>query len=264
MSESDLEQWFADLPPWPTSGTTPMHELARESSSVLVASKVAGSDTALSSEESGSASPSQELDAFLTSQAERLREDTRQKRENAAGPRTWHKRRGTLVGAGAGILVIAVIATVLGVALSGSDERESTTARPSPVGPTESTTASITCPASVNGAVTTGAGAGDQSSGPNVIKAFNYAYYVDKSAQKAKAVTTPNAVAAVDVMQKFIDQRGVGTSHCLSITDQGNNTYGVTLTETPPNGGAPIVYQQTISTVQAGGKYWITSIKSEN
>ncbi|MGW0453783.1 hypothetical protein [Gordonia sputi] len=323
MSESDFEQWFADLPPWPFPGSTPMHDLARESSIALVGSVASGQSargaspigeaettrlstppaprnpveqpttafrqnaeadsnaglqgvkppptaqvTSSASHSPGAAStsisPSAELDEFLTSQAERWREDNRQKREDAVVQRKWHRRRGTLIAAGAGIVVLAVIATVLGIALSGSNETESSTAQPSSVAPTENSAVAPKCPAGVNGAVTTGADAGDQSSGPNVIKAFNYAYYVERSAENAKSVTTPNAVAAVDVMQKFINQRGAGTTHCLSITDRGNNIYGVTLTETPPSGGAPIVYQQTISTVQAGGKYWIASIKSEN
>jgi len=280
LSESDFEQWFADLPPWPSPGTAPMRELARESSDALVGPHSAGrtewsaerapdaQTTRLAAATARASSPStpvsEDLDSFLDSQAELWREKTRQKREETESARPWHKKRGMLVAAAATVAVIAVVGTVLAVTLSRSDESESTTAQPSSVAPTQSSPTTVGCPSSVNGAVTTGADAGDQASGPGVIKAFNYAYYVDRSAEKAKAVTTPNAVATVDVMQKFINQRGVGTTHCLSITDRGNNTYGVTLTESPPNGGSPIVYQQTISTVQAGGKYWIASIKSEN
>lgn len=280
MSESDVEQWFADLPPRPSPGTTPMHDLARESSRALVGSHAVGrtewpaevapdaQTTRLSAAtpQPSAASPSgaDDLDSFLDSQAELWREKTRQKRKDSDVSAAWHTRRGTLVAAAAAIAAVAVVATVLAVTLSGSDPSESTVAQPSSVAPTQTGSATAKCPSSVSGSVTTGADAGGQTSGQGVIKAFNYAYYVERSAAKAKAVTTPNAVATEDVMQKFINQRGVGTTHCLSIADRGNNTYGVTLTESPPNGGAPIVYQQTISTVQAGGKYWISSIKSEN
>ncbi|AZG47038.1 hypothetical protein [Gordonia insulae] len=111
--------------------------------------------------------------------------------------------------------------------------------------------------------VTTGHDSGDQNSGPGVIKAFNYAYYTQRSAVKARSVAAPNAVASRDVMQKYIDQRPAGTQHCLSITKRGTDTYAVVLTEIPPEPGAvPIVYRQIIQTVEARGKTWILSIKS--
>lgn len=117
-----------------------------------------------------------------------------------------------------------------------------------------------TCPAGVNGSVTTGNGPGDQTSGPGVIQAFQWAYYVSRDAAEAKAVTASSAALSVNEMQEFIDQRPAGTTHCLVMTDQGSGLYAVQLTESPPE-GSPIVYSQLIQTTNSGGRTWIASIR---
>ncbi|MFW0783709.1 hypothetical protein AAFP35_04250 [Gordonia sp. CPCC 206044] len=186
------------------------------------------------------------------------------KKDEAGPTKFWKNHRGPIIGAAAAVIVIAVAAGITVSQLGGDDSESSTDA----VGPTSttstSTTPAETCESIVDGAVTTGDGPGDQASGPGVILAFNHAYYVDRSAKAARAVAAPNAVATQPVMQKYIDQREPGTKHCLSITDRGNNTYSVVLTEIPPDPSAdPIVYRQTIRTVESRGKTWIASIKAD-
>lgn len=118
------------------------------------------------------------------------------------------------------------------------------------------------CPTAVTGAVTTGRDAGDQSSGPGVIKAFQYAYYVRRSGAAARALATPTArVGKAEDMQGFIDALPPRTRHCLKITSQGKGLYGVELSEIPPGGGAPTVYRQNVQTTEADGKTWIVSIE---
>ncbi|WP_249146204.1 hypothetical protein [Gordonia sp. SCSIO 19800] len=118
------------------------------------------------------------------------------------------------------------------------------------------------CPEGVDGPVTTGNDSGDQESGPGVIKAFDYAYYVDRSGERARAVATPTGVGSTQALQASIDGLPPDTGHCLRITDRGNGLYAVQLTETRP-GEQPIVYPQLIQTVQADGKTWIASIKKD-
>lgn len=117
------------------------------------------------------------------------------------------------------------------------------------------------CPEKTDGSVTVGNDAGDQFSGPGVIKAFDYAYYVLRSSAQARAVATPNGVGTTQALQASIDALPAETRHCLTITERGNGLFAVQLTQTPPDGGQPTVYSQLIQTVQAGGKTWIASIR---
>lgn len=119
------------------------------------------------------------------------------------------------------------------------------------------------CPEGVEGPVTVGNDAGDQRSGPGVIKAFDHAYYVERSGAAARAVATPNGVGTTQALQASIDAIPADTRHCLTITDRGNGLFAVQLTQTPPDGGQPTVYRQLIQTVQAGGKTWISSIRKD-
>ena len=119
------------------------------------------------------------------------------------------------------------------------------------------------CPSTVNGRVTTGRDAGDQTSGAGVIKAFDHAYYVRRDGAAARALGTPSArVGTAKQMQTYIDQLPAKTRHCLTITDERKGLYTVELSEIPPGGGAPTVFRQRIQTTTADGKSWIVSIES--
>ncbi len=265
-------EWFGDIPAWPATGQMPARELASALTAARVATLEPGTPImAIPGEESFL--PTDEpadwtVRAASASDAPSLEDPFEQMRLNPVTPekkggptRFWTGHRGTVLGAAA---VVVVLGAAAGVALSqagGGNEQ------PLPNQAVESTSANTssapvdTCPAIVDGGVTTGDGPGDQNSGAAAILAFNHAYYVSRSATRAREVAAPNAVASEDVMQQYIDQRPVGTTHCLSITDQGNNIYDVVLTEYPP-GAATIVYHQLIRTVESDGRSYIASIKS--
>ncbi|NED66292.1 hypothetical protein G3I15_35735, partial [Streptomyces sp. SID10244] len=97
------------------------------------------------------------------------------------------------------------------------------------------------CPEKTDGPVTVGNDVGDQRSGPGVIKAFDYAYYVLRSSAQARAVATPNGVGTTQALQASIDALPAETRHCLTITDRGNGSFAVQLTQSPPDGGQPTV-----------------------
>lgn len=205
-----------------------------------------------------------DLESFLDSEAKRNRQSHPAPEAGDKKTRGWRGHRGILISSAAAVVLVLGLGTFGLVRLVGGESEVA-----SPNGSTttmtdagSSTASGVDCSATQDGPVTTGNDAGDQQSGPAVIKAFNYAYYELRSAAKARAVAAPNAVADEQKMQTFIDQRAIGTHHCLSITDKGNGAYAVTLTEIQPGAGAPIVYNQLIQTTQAGGKYWIASIKS--
>ncbi|GAB89508.1 hypothetical protein [Gordonia rhizosphera] len=264
--------WFGDIPAWPATGRMPARELASALTAARVATLEPGTPTtAMQGQESFLPTAESAVDWTVpdasASDGPSLDDPFEQMRlnpvtpEKKSGPtRFWTGHRGTLLGAAA---VLVVLGAAAGVALSqagGGTEQMTNQAAESTTAITSSAPVD-TCPALVDGGVTTGDGPGDQNSGAGAILAFNHAYYVSRSAARARAVSAPNAVASEDVMQQYIDQRPVGTTHCLSITDEGNNTYDVVLTEYPP-GAATIVYHQIIRTVESDGKTYIASIKA--
>ena len=90
----------------------------------------------------------------------------------------------------------------------------------------------VECPSTTEGATTTGRDPGDLTSGPNVIKAFNYAYFHWRSGPAARAMTSSNVEgigSAVD-LQSSIDALNPQARYCLSITETGANTYRAEVT----------------------------------
>lgn len=73
---------------------------------------------------------------------------------------------------------------------------------------------------------------GDGSSPEGAIKAFNHAYYVDKSAKEAVKYLDSAMYDSEDALQKGIDDDGNGDAYCLKIDKgQEDNQFKVTLTE---------------------------------
>ncbi|MFW0793150.1 hypothetical protein AAFP30_05005 [Gordonia sp. CPCC 205515] len=282
-SGGGTSRWYDDIPPWPATDSTPAQHLARE----LVGARVGvavqprpaqprdpvppveerPSDDQPRDGDYVSQDPNTDWESFLTAEAARSKQKFEPDEAERTGfARLWHDKRGIVLGAAAAILLVLVGATFALVQFAGGGETEVSTAEGSTTtltdaSPSQSDAASA-CPSTSSGGLTTGNDAGDQLSGPGVIKAFNHAYYVDRSAQKATAMAVPNAVAKASVMQQYIDQRAPGTTHCLSIVNRGNNTYGVSLTEKQP-GKPDVVFQQTIEVVETNGKYLIASIKAD-
>lgn len=174
-----------------------------------------------------------------------------------------------------GAVVVALVGALAIMGLSGNDsDTDKTADGPGIAIPSASgaspvpAAANADCPTTTKGPVSTGRDAGGTDSGPNVIKGFEYAYYVTRSGDQARAMVTPNAKSASGApfssgaqlqasIDKFIDPQ---TLHCVSITDRGAGLYAVDLTETPPRGETPAVYHQLIQTTTDRGRSWIVSI----
>lgn len=178
----------------------------------------------------------------------------------------WRARRSAVIVGVCAVVIVAVVAVigalVLGLGRHSADNNgPAMLATPTPSASASDAPAATDCPSTVNGPVTTGRDAGDQNSGPGVIKAFQYDYYVRRDGTAARALATPTArVGKAEDMQGFINALPPKTRHCLKITDQGKGVYGVELSEIPPGGGAATVYKQNVQTTEADGKTWIVSI----
>ncbi|TQM31805.1 hypothetical protein [Nocardia bhagyanarayanae] len=103
--------------------------------------------------------------------------------------------------------------------------------------------------------------AGGTHSGPDVVLAFQYAYYVERSGERARAFVAPDAaVPAAPTIQRGIDTVPEGTTHCVRVATVGGDMYSVEVTEYRP-GGAPATYnKQTVTTAVIGGRTLITGI----
>ncbi|MEV0250795.1 hypothetical protein AB0H76_29660 [Nocardia sp. NPDC050712] len=111
-----------------------------------------------------------------------------------------------------------------------------------------------------------GAEPGSTASAVDAIFGFEWAYYVDRSAAKARSYTTPDAkLPAVELIQKGIDQQPRGTRYCVYLTqaDRDGNVWNVELHEKWPGDGEPQKYGQTIATARVGDRTLITAITAK-
>lgn len=68
---------------------------------------------------------------------------------------------------------------------------------------------------------------GDQSSGTEAVRAFEYAYYVQRSAVEARKFVTPtSSVIAAEALQPLIDAIPAGTTHCVRTIPLGARASG--------------------------------------
>ncbi|MDL9936535.1 hypothetical protein QSJ18_07255 [Gordonia sp. ABSL1-1] len=192
--------------------------------------------------------PAGDLEGFLAGAEKQMRAQRATPDETLP----WWRRPPALVAAAA---VVALV--VVGIVVAGGGDDSSTP--PAPTTPSVAAAPPADACPSVDGSVVTGRDQGDQTSGAGVIKAFNYAYYVMRSARSAKPLA-PKATNDVASLQSYIDQIPPGTTHCVKITQLGPDRYAVDLTEFPP-GSAPVVYPQLITTEKRNGRMYITAIK---
>ncbi|WP_207843979.1 hypothetical protein [Williamsia soli] len=193
---------------------------------------------------------------------------------SVGGPRPLpSRRRRSLRGYVIAAALLAVVAVVAGVGAfvvfsGGSSSDAPVAAQTTPEAPaTQAVTAPADpdCPNRTDGPVTTGRDPGGTTSGPAAIKAFEYAYFVDRSGEKARQVVAPLArVPSAQEIQGGLDT-GVapGTGYCLTITDRTGGLWGVELTVLPPAGAEPQVLRQLISTAVVDGRTLITAITKD-
>ncbi|MGW5440757.1 hypothetical protein [Nocardia asteroides] len=110
----------------------------------------------------------------------------------------------------------------------------------------------------------TGSGPGDTTSGPAAILGFNYAYYVHRSADRARQFLIAEAVVKHgDWLQSGIDALPAETRHCVTIspldTFGDTDLWAVTVTEYHPH-GEPFAPRQIITTRTVDGQTRISSI----
>ncbi|MFI6368305.1 hypothetical protein ACIBG0_36880 [Nocardia sp. NPDC050630] len=165
----------------------------------------------------------------------------------------------------AGAASVLGVAGAIGLALSSGEATSTAAAHVSLVPatsalPSPPPTAPDGCPTRVDGETTTGAERGGTDSGPNVIFAFEAAYYLARSGITARELAAPDAaVPSAEAIQHGIDSVPTATTHCVRITPAGPDTYAVDLTEHRP-GKAPEVYAQIITTTSRDGHVLIASI----
>ncbi|MEV4237509.1 MULTISPECIES: hypothetical protein [unclassified Nocardia] len=158
--------------------------------------------------------------------------------------------------AAAGLLVVAFVQI-------RPDPQPATVASstPSQVAVSGSTSAAE-CPAERVGDTITGNGAGGMDSGPGVIFAFQYAYYVTRSGAATREFVVPNAsVSPAGTIQQGIDGIPAGTTHCISITPGASvGQYLVQVTEHRPDSTSVTYKPQVVTTARVGNQTLITGI----
>ncbi|MEV0292491.1 hypothetical protein [Nocardia sp. NPDC050710] len=117
------------------------------------------------------------------------------------------------------------------------------------------------CPTERGAGLVRSADPGGTESGPDAVLAFQYAYYVERSGEQARAIVAPDAaISPAEVIQRGIDSIPAGTTHCVRVLTIADNKYSVEVTEYRP-GGVPATYnKQTVTTAVIGGRTLITGI----
>lgn len=164
-----------------------------------------------------------------------------------------HKGRNVIAGILAVVILVGLTVTVIMVSRNNGGDNPA---------PPAATTAALSCPATKDGKVTIGNGSGDTASGPAAILGFQYAFYVERSGERARRFVADDAfnVSTAANIQKGIDEEiPVGTLHCLRILEVTPGSYEVDLQEFRPD-GTKRLYKQIITTVERDGKQLLYSI----
>ncbi|MFG1796601.1 hypothetical protein [Nocardia sp. NPDC049149] len=174
-----------------------------------------------------------------------------------SGPQRWHvhrTRKSWLVGTAAVAATTAAVAVVLVYTAAVSAPRQSATYGDPVLG------GGPGCQPTRSEQVVRGNGTGSTDSGPDVILAFQYAYYVSRSGIAARSLTTPDAyVPAVDVIAAGIESIPAGTQHCVLITPMPDGRFDVVITEIRPN-TAIRTYRQFVTVARDGNTVSIAKI----
>ncbi len=181
----------------------------------------------------------------------------------AATARPDRSRTWMLVGGG--VAVLAVVSAAVVTATVGTTDEPQVPPLPSPTAVSSSTTSTSTvaapawcAPVTEPGRVV-GNGPGGRDSGPAVIQAFEYAYYVERD---GTAVAELMVLPGTDI-QSFIDAVPVGTEHCVSVlpTEDPNRWSVDVLLKFPPVGDEGI-HKQWITTLPADGGLTIANVEN--
>ncbi|MGQ4596365.1 hypothetical protein [Nocardia sp. R6R-6] len=177
----------------------------------------------------------------------------RNRRRARRGP-----RRAWLVGGAAMVAALAAAALVLAYTDAASAPRQSATVADPVLG------GGPGCEPIRGDQLVRGNGTGSADSGPDVILAFQHAYYVARSGAVARSSTAPDAaVPPVAVIDAGIASVPVGTTHCVMITAMLDGRYDVVITELRPD-SANRTYRQFVTVATSAGRSSIVKIAAPN
>lgn len=117
------------------------------------------------------------------------------------------------------------------------------------------------CEESVEGGTVTGSGPGSLDSPAGAVLAFDHAYYVDRSAERAFEAVAPSSRMTVEQLRtEGIERLAEGTAHCVRVSELAPTLLEVELTEFPP-GAEPVVIRQRVRVAEnPDGTWGIVSI----
>ncbi|WP_280267398.1 hypothetical protein [Nocardia wallacei] len=183
------------------------------------------------------------------------REPFRDEFDNLLRPEARGNRKWWLLPLG----VFAAILVTVTVLVRLGQQRESA---PPPSAQPPAPPVTSQCPAEYGPDRVQGNGPGGTESEAAAILAFQHAFYVERSAERARAVVTADsAVSPAPVLQQGIDSVPPGATHCVTITATavaGESL--VAVTEFRP-GREPQTYNsQLVTTRRIDDRYLITAI----
>ncbi|MBD8057074.1 hypothetical protein ICV35_25900 [Rhodococcus ruber] len=168
---------------------------------------------------------------------------------------------------GGAVAVLAAVSAAVVTSMVGKADEPTVPPLPSPttVAASTTTTSTSTIAAPVWCAPVTepdrivGNGPGGRDTGPAVIQAFEYAYYVERD---GKAVADLMVLPGTDI-QSFIDAVPTGTEHCVTVlpTEDPNRWSVDVLLKFPPVGDEGI-HRQWITTMPADGGLKIANVEN--
>ncbi|WP_135235351.1 hypothetical protein [Nocardia sp. CS682] len=204
-----------------------------------------------------------------------LRHPTRRREQ----PRGGNKVLAVLIVLGVAIAVVSILYTAVHGFGTDTPAAEETGTIPARGTTGIATTTTTTVPAQPAAIATqgceqkrtadsvSGTDPGGTANGPDAILAFEYAYYVERSGYRARAVVADNAIVSpAEQIQRGINQIPVGTRYCVQITrtrdgDDGLAHWEVKLTQQYP-GEQPKTFTQLITTRTIASRTLITAIAS--
>lgn len=106
-----------------------------------------------------------------------------------------------------------------------------------------------------------GSGPGSLDTPAGAVLAFDHAYYVDRSAEKAWEAVSPTSRMSEDQLQSDgVDRVPEGTTHCVDIGEISPTLLEVTLTEFPPEAEPVLIHQRIRMEENSNGTWGIVSI----
>ncbi|MBB1031603.1 hypothetical protein G6027_12030, partial [Dietzia sp. SLG310A2-38A2] len=106
-----------------------------------------------------------------------------------------------------------------------------------------------------------GDGPGSLDSPLETVLAFDHAYYVERSAEKAFEAVSPSSRMTPDQLRvDGVDRVAEGTTHCVDARELSPTLLEVSLTESPPD-AEPVVMRQRVRVAEnPDGTWGIVSI----